>query len=100
MSAQRNQVACSVQHGDHFWQRWERELLLQPIDFSVKQIKSSILMSLCQYFAKGVFSDKRPGEETNLRRAITSIFVVLKEREWTVIFKLIDAYKDTLKLLQ
>lgn len=76
------------------------EGLLQSIDFSVKQIRSSILMSLCHYFAKGVFSDKRPIEETNLRQAITSIFLVLKEREWTVIFKLMDAYKDTLKLLQ
>lgn len=75
-------------------------LLLQSIDFSVKQIRSSILMSLCHYFAKGVFSGKRPIDKTNLRQAITSIFLVLKEREWTVIFKLIDAYKDTLKLLQ
>lgn len=75
-------------------------LLLQPIDFSVRQMKSSILMSLCHYFAKGVLSDKRPVEEANLRQAITSIFLVLREREWTVIFKLIDAYKGTLKLLR
>lgn len=75
-------------------------LLVQSIDFSVRQMKSSILMSLCHYFAKGVLSDKRPIEETNFRQAITSIFLVLKGREWTVIFKLIDAYKDTVKLLQ
>lgn len=76
------------------------ELLLQAIDFSVRQMKSSILMSLCHYFANSVLSNKRPVEETNLRQAITSIFLVLKGREWAVIFKLIDAYKDTLKLLR
>ena len=75
-------------------------LLLQSIDFSVKRIKSSILMSLCPSFAKGVLSDKRPIEEADIRLAITSIFLVLKERERIVIFQLLNTYKGTLKLLQ
>lgn len=68
--------------------------------FQCQQMKRNISMSLCHCFAKGVLSDKRPIEETNLRQAITSIFLVLKGREWAMIFKLIDACKDTLKLLQ
>jgi hypothetical protein len=78
----------------------DRGRLLETIDFSVRQMKSSILMSFCHSSAKGVLSDKRPIEEANLRQPITSIFLVLRGRERTAIFKLIDAYKATLKLLQ
>lgn len=56
-------------------------LLLQSIDFSVRQMERSILMGLCHYFAKGVLSDKRLIEKTNLRQPIASIFLVLKGRE-------------------
>ena len=98
---------CSEKSGSRLSAAWWsfltmliEELPLQPIDFSVRQMKRNLLMSLCRCFAKGVLSDKRPIEETNLRQAITSIFLVLKGREWAMIFKLIDACKDTLKLLQ
>lgn len=51
------------------------------IDFRVRRMKRSILMSFCHYFAKGVLSDRRPIEEVNLRQPIKLIFLVLKGRD-------------------
>lgn len=95
-NAQRNQVADCVQ-------QISLTMLIEELPlhhwFQCQADEKNILMSLVVAFYKGVLSDKRPVEETNLRQAITSIFSVLKGREWAMIFKLIDACKDTLKLL-